>query len=296
MWRLFHIFHRRAIFFTLEQSIYHSYYSCQEEKFPKNNADIPVCPYHHIYRFHLPYRLPKGTGRRLNEAIPVVVYFLSGCDKFSSTSVSTAQDRGPFFFFKYFWRTHSHVLFWGHWYPCFGFLVTSPLGFKARVGCLIRIAEANVMYVPWDQPLVLHIADLLTVSIAGCWPGSYLAQGYYCVAAVSLEPAINRSWVLCTNHSATRPGQYIVKFRSKCTKTKIEVHFGFRTFWTKFYNILTYRMNLKFETIVKIFWKIIQLSAVIILKSTNEYYRKMISKIGRKMDLYLAMRSKSKSS
>ena len=36
------------------------------------------------------------------------------------------------FFFKGFWRTH--VLFWGHWYPCFGFLVTSPLGFKARVG------------------------------------------------------------------------------------------------------------------------------------------------------------------
>ena len=23
--------------------------------------------------------------------------------------------------------------FWGHWYPCFGFLVTSLLGFKARV-------------------------------------------------------------------------------------------------------------------------------------------------------------------
>ena len=23
--------------------------------------------------------------------------------------------------------------FGGHWYPCFGFLVTSPLGFKARV-------------------------------------------------------------------------------------------------------------------------------------------------------------------
>ena len=22
----------------------------------------------------------------------------------------------------------------GHWYPCFGFLVTSPLDFKARVG------------------------------------------------------------------------------------------------------------------------------------------------------------------
>ena len=30
----------------------------------------------------------------------------------------------------------------------FGFLVTSPLGFKARGGCLICIAKVNVMYVP----------------------------------------------------------------------------------------------------------------------------------------------------
>ena len=37
-------------------------------------------------------------------------------------------------FFFFFCRTHLHVLFWDHWYPCFGFLVTSPLGFKARVG------------------------------------------------------------------------------------------------------------------------------------------------------------------
>ena len=32
-----------------------------------------------------------------------------------------------------------------------------------------------------------------------------------------------------------------------------------------------------------------QLNAVIILKSTNEYYRKIISKSGYKMDLYPAM-------
>ena len=32
-----------------------------------------------------------------------------------------------------------------------------------------------------------------------------------------------------------------------------------------------------------------QLNAVIILKSTNEYYQKIISKSGCKMDLYLAM-------
>ena len=49
--------------------------------------------------------------------------------------------------------------FWGHWYPCFGFLVTSPLGFKARVGSALFaiFAEANVMYIPQDSPLVLHL-------------------------------------------------------------------------------------------------------------------------------------------
>ena len=73
--------------------------------------------------------------------------------------------------------------------------------------CLIYIAEANVLHITWDPPLVLHIADLLMDSITGHQPGSYLAQGYYCVAAVSLEPTINRSWVLRANHSATRPGR-----------------------------------------------------------------------------------------
>ena len=37
-----------------------------------------------------------------------------------------------FFFFLNFCWTHVH--FWGHRYPCFGLLVTSPLGFKSRVG------------------------------------------------------------------------------------------------------------------------------------------------------------------
>ena len=47
-------------------------------------------------------------------------------------------------------------------------------------------------------------------------------------------------------------------------------------------------MNLKFETIDQIFRKIIQLNTDIILKSTNEYYQKNISKSGPKMDLYPA--------
>ena len=52
-------------------------------------------------------------------------------------------------FLKLSWRTHSRVLVWGHWYPCFGFLMMSPLGFKARVGsALFVIPESNVMYIP----------------------------------------------------------------------------------------------------------------------------------------------------
>ena len=38
-------------------------------------------------------------------------------------------------FLKIFGRHLSFL--WGHWYPCFGHLMTS-LGFKAKVGCLIR--------------------------------------------------------------------------------------------------------------------------------------------------------------
>ena len=34
----------------------------------------------------------------------------------------------------FFCRTHSHVLFWDHWYPYFGFLVMYLLDFKARMG------------------------------------------------------------------------------------------------------------------------------------------------------------------
>ena len=75
-------------------------------------------------------------------------------------------------------------------------------GFLRQSGfCLIHFAEANVMYIPWDPPLVLHIANLLMDSSVGHPPGSYLAQGYYCVAAVSLKTVINRSWVLSANHS-----------------------------------------------------------------------------------------------
>ena len=66
------------------------------------------------------------------------------------------------------------------------------------------------------------------------------------------------------------------------TKLRIEDRFGYRTFLTKFCNILKYGMNFKFEIIVEIFRKKTQLKAVIILK----YYRKNVSKSGRKIDVY----------
>ena len=37
---------------------------------------------------------------------------------------------------------------WGHWYPCFGLLVTSPLGFKARVDPLLVCFLACVQWIP----------------------------------------------------------------------------------------------------------------------------------------------------
>ena len=79
-------------------------------------------------------------------------------EKGRSISLKKAEKLQTFFFFKKsFWQTH--VLFGGHWYPCFGCLVTSPLGFKARVvSALFAIfVEANVMYIPQDSPLVLHL-------------------------------------------------------------------------------------------------------------------------------------------
>ena len=71
-------------------------------------------------------------------------------------------------FFVVYIVLYSHVLYWDNWYPCFGFLVMPPLGFKAWVGsALFVLAEVNAMYIPWDPPLVLDFANLLMVSIVG---------------------------------------------------------------------------------------------------------------------------------
>ena len=68
-----------------------------------------------------------------------------------------------FFFLKFL--ADTHVLFGGHWYPCFGFLVTSPLGFKARVGsALFAFAEENVMYISLRSTSGATLANILAAS------------------------------------------------------------------------------------------------------------------------------------
>ena len=52
------------------------------------------------------------------------------------------------------------------------FWISGDVSFRFQIQsgiCLNCIAEANIIYIPWDPPLVLHIANLLTVNIVGWW-------------------------------------------------------------------------------------------------------------------------------
>ena len=75
---------------------------------------------------------------------------------------------GAFLFFLKKFLADTHVFFWGHWYPCFGFLVTSPLGFKARVGSALFAfcrSECNV-----HSPRSTSGATLANLLAAGAQP------------------------------------------------------------------------------------------------------------------------------
>ena len=89
----------------------------------------------------------------------------------------------PIILFSFFWKLFVGTFTCptlGSWVPLFWISGSVSSGFQSQSGFIhICIAEANVMYIPWDPPLVLHIANLLTDSIAGHWPGPYLTQGYY---------------------------------------------------------------------------------------------------------------------
>ena len=82
--------------------------------------------------------------------------------KFKNTMKQPRQLPKVYLFFPFFLKIfggHESFL-WGHWYPCFGLLVTSPLGFKARVGSALFTLGGGVqvaLHVPWDSTLVLHL-------------------------------------------------------------------------------------------------------------------------------------------
>ena len=63
-----------------------------------------------------------------------------------------------FSFLKCFWQTHTHVLIRGPCDQCFEFLATSLLYFKAKVNsALCAFAKVDLIYIPWDPPLLLHL-------------------------------------------------------------------------------------------------------------------------------------------
>ena len=60
-----------------------------------------------------------------------------------------------FLFLKFFGEHKSFL--WGHWYPCFGLLMTFPLGFQPYS----HLAEAYLLHISWDE---IHLwCDT-------CWP------------------------------------------------------------------------------------------------------------------------------
>ena len=93
-----------------------------------------------------------------------LVLHLMTCRIFLSWHTNTHN-----FLKKSFWQTH--VLFGGHWYPCFGFLVMYPLGFKTRVGSALFAFLRRRMYIYIYQDFGATRADLLAAgSAAGHFP------------------------------------------------------------------------------------------------------------------------------
>ena len=66
-----------------------------------------------------------------------------------------------------FWR--ARVILWDHWYPCFGLLVMSALGFKARVDPSLACFIACVQWIPQ-----------INLWCNACWPpdGQHGSQAF----------------------------------------------------------------------------------------------------------------------
>ena len=87
------------------------------------------------------------------------------------TRCSSDSEKFQEFFLKLFSPIHSDVLFWGHFYPCFGFLVVSPLGFKARAGSALFELQSTSGATPGDLLKANIIAGRFPtcISRSGSW-------------------------------------------------------------------------------------------------------------------------------
>ena len=93
---------------------------------------------------------------------------------FNGYSISSHSTERPICVKDHTWSPMFNVFFsifgghmsflWGHWYPCFGLLVTSPLGSKARVGRLICT---------WQRRMWCTF-PLIQLWCHTCWPLGHL--------------------------------------------------------------------------------------------------------------------------
>ena len=116
---------------------------------------------------HLPLSLFRQRGQNRNEKF----------HKWSVSSWFMSVDWLTFFLKKIFVGTH--ILSWGHLYPCFGLLVMSPLGFKARVGSLIHTWQRCTWCRLPEIHLWCNICQPLMASMAAgqCSPHACFSRG-----------------------------------------------------------------------------------------------------------------------
>ena len=122
--------------------------------------------------------LPRGLQKKSAKTLPSVriepgTSGIADCYSLLLTNKGYLWYLTWLFFKKKFCRTW--VLFVGHWYPCFGLLVMSDVssGFQSQSGQpYLSLAEAYVLHVPWDSPLVQH----LLTSWQPAWQPSCLFQ------------------------------------------------------------------------------------------------------------------------
>ena len=70
--------------------------------------------------------------------------------------LKTVANYSAYLFFFQIFVGHMSFL-WGYWYPCFGLLVTSALGFKTRVDSLACVLPRLCTTDSSDSPLVWHL-------------------------------------------------------------------------------------------------------------------------------------------